>query len=52
MTASKQTAPGDFQMSIKEFDRIMGQALRVKAEETKKPKRRIKAKAQTKKRMA
>lgn len=42
----------EMRMSRKEFDRIMGQALRVKPEDAKKPKRSAKTKAARKKRSA
>jgi hypothetical protein len=52
MIATKATAADELRMSGKEFDRIMGQALRVKPEDAKMPKRRAKTKATTKKKNA
>jgi histidinol dehydrogenase len=52
MTAVKATGMDELRMSGKEFDRIMSQALRVKPEDAKKPKRSIKAKTTRKKKTA
>jgi hypothetical protein len=52
MTAAKAAPDDDLRMGSKEFDRIMGQALRVKPEAESKAKGRAKAKKATKKRSA
>ncbi len=52
MTAAKATDTNELRMRSKEFDRIMSQALRVKPEEARKPKRPPKTKADRKKRAA
>jgi hypothetical protein len=49
---SAKPTDDEMRMSGKEFDRIMGLALRVKPEDVKKPKRRAKAKVAGKKRAA
>ena len=49
MKAGPPKPADEFRMSSKEFDRIMGQALRVKPEKTQKPKQPAEAKAARKK---
>jgi hypothetical protein len=48
MKAGQSKPTDELRMSRKEFDRIMGQALRVKPEDVKKPKRATKATARKK----
>jgi hypothetical protein len=50
MTAAKPKPVDELRMNEAEFDRMMGAALRVKPEDAKKPKRRAKPKAASKKR--
>jgi len=52
MTAAKVADTDELRMSGKEFDRIMGQALRVKPEKPQKPKQPAKTKVARKKRSA
>lgn len=50
MKAGQPKPTDELRMSSKEFDRIMGQALKVKPEGTHKPKRSVKPKTASKKR--
>jgi hypothetical protein len=50
MNAGQPKPADEMRMSAKEFDRIMGQALQVRPEDAKKPKRAKKAKTAPKKR--
>lgn len=52
MNAEQPKPADELRMSGKEFDRIMGQALRVKPKDAKKPKRSAKKKPASKKRSA
>lgn len=52
MKAAQPKAVGELRMSAAEFDRIMGRALQVKPEDTKKSKRPAKTKTARKKRSA
>jgi hypothetical protein len=52
MKSGRPKLADELRMSGREFDRIMGQALQVKPEDTQKPKRSTKSKAARKKRSA
>jgi len=52
MKAGPPKPSDEMRMSSKDFDRIMGQALRVRPEKTQKPKQRAKTKVARKKRSA